>query len=41
MKDFVRICKSIGLAKTTPAIDLCEKWAGASTAPAQPDQQSE
>ena len=41
MKDFVRVSKSVGLSRTTSAIDLCEKWAGASSALAQSSKKSE
>lgn len=27
MKEFVRICKVLGVKKSTKAIDFCDKWA--------------
>ena len=41
MKDFVRVCKSMGLARTTHAIDLCDKWASTTWNTSSSDSQSD
>ena len=41
MKDFVRVCKSMGLARTTSAMNLCDKWASTTWNTSSSDSQSD